>query len=217
MISVIIKFILLAIFNVSFFSITKASCSFSMWVSYGFIQFAFLMFFLEPLFVKNSKNTKHVSVESISLITIIYFFCALIVGLFFLFNPLLVIYQYSVESFAVGIYLIILIITLVLNNKIALDERESLSDKQLLNNIYMKAEFIKTKIVDKKIIIEFQDQVKYSPVKSSAIVKDIENEIINILDNITLNIETIQSDKIVGKIRECKDLLNKRNLILKKR
>ncbi len=141
----------------------------------------------------------------------------MIVGLFFLFNPLLVIYQYSVESFAVGIYLIILIITLFLNNKIALDERESLSDKQLLNNIYIKAEFIKTKIVDKKIIIEFQDQVKYSPVKSSAIVKDIENEIINILDNITLNIETIQSDKIVGKIRECKDLLNKGNLILKKR
>lgn len=216
MISVIIKFILLAMFNISFYSITKASCTLSMWISYGFIHFAFLMFFLEPLFVQNSKNSKHVAIESITLLTIIYFFCSLSVGIFFLINPLLVVYQYSIEVFVTGIYLIILIITVVINNKIAKNESEFLADKQFLTTVFVKAEFIKSKVTDKKLLMDLQEQTKYSPVKSSEIVRNYENELIKILDDITLNIDVLQEIELNNKIETCKNLLNQRNLLLKK-
>lgn len=216
MISVIIKFILLAMFNISFYSITKASCTLSMWISYGFIHFAFLMFFLEPLFVQNSKNSKHVVIESITLLTIIYFFCSLSVGIFFLINPLLVVYQYSIEVFVTGIYLIILIITVVINNKIAKNESEFLADKQFLTTVFVKAEFIKSKVTDKKLLMNLQEQTKYSPVKSSEIVRNYENELIKILDDITLNIDALQEIELNNKIETCKNLLNQRNLLLKK-
>lgn len=216
MISVIIKFILLAMFNISFYSITKASCTLSMWISYGFIHFAFLMFFLEPLFVQNSKNSKHVAIESITLLTIIYFFCSLSVGIFFLINPLLVVYQYSIEVFVTGIYLIILIITVVINNKIAKNESEFLADKQFLTTVFVKAEFIKSKVTDKKLLMDLQEQSKYSPVKSSEIVRNYENELIKILDDITLNIDVLQEIELNNKIETCKNLLNQRNILLKK-
>ena len=216
MISVIIKFILLAMFNISFYSITKASCTLSMWISYGFIHFAFLMFFLEPLFVQNSKNSKHVVIESITLLTIIYFFCSLSVGIFFLINPLLVVYQYSIEVFVTGIYLIILIITVVINNKIAKNESEFLADKQFLTTVFVKAEFIKSNVTDKKLLMNLQEQTKYSPVKSSEIVRNYENELIKILDDITLNIDALQEIELNDKIETCKNLLNQRNLLLKK-
>ena len=215
MISVIIKFILLAMFNILFYSITKASCTLSMWISYGFIHFAFLMFFLEPLFVQNSKNSKHVAIESITLLTIIYFFCSLSVGIFFLINPLVVVYQYSIEVFVTGIYLIILIITVVIN-KIAKNESEFLADKQFLTTVFVKAEFIKSKVTDKKLLMDLQEQTKYSPVKSSEIVRNYENELIKILDDITLNIDVLQEIELNNKIETCKNLLNQRNLLLKK-
>lgn len=216
MLSVIIKFILLAIFNISFYSITKASCTLSMWITYGFIHFAFLMFFLEPLFVRNSRTSKHVAIESATLVTIIYFFVTLIGGIFFLCNPLLVVYQYSFEALITGLYLIILIITLVINNKIAANEKEILSDKQFFDNIFVKAEFLKTKVEDKKPLITLQEQAKYSPIKSSESVKNYENEIIKTLDDLTLCIETLQEEEIVTKINSCKNLLDQRNLMLKK-
>lgn len=93
MIGFLIKLILLAVFNISFFAVTKASCSFSMWLSYGFIHFSFLMFFIAPLFIKKSKISYHVAIESISLVTAIYFVAALFLGIFFLFNPLLTLFN----------------------------------------------------------------------------------------------------------------------------
>ena len=219
MISFFIKLILLAVFNVSFFTITKAECTFSMWISYGFIHFAFLMFFLSPLFTRKSRNSRHVAIESIALVTAIYFVATLLVGLFFLLNPLLVLFQYSVEAFITGIYLIILLITIVVNNRIADNDNAADAEKQLLNNIYVKAEFLKTKSGDAQVITELnalQEDSRYSPTKSSPAVKEFENQIISNLDEVTRDVEKAASDEILTKIKNCRDLLKQRNLMLKK-
>lgn len=219
MISFLIKLILLAIFNVSFFTITKAECTFSMWISYGFIHFAFLMFFLSPFFTRKSKNTRHVAIESIALVTAIYFVATLIVGLFFLLNPMLVLFQYSVEAFITGIYLIILLITIVINNRIADNDNAADAEKQLLNNIYVKAEFLKSKSSDSQIIAELsalQEDSRYSPTKSSPAVKEYEIQILSNLDEITRNIEKVDFEDLLSKIKNSRNLLKQRNLILKK-
>lgn len=219
MISFFIKLILLAVFNVSFFTITKAECTFSMWISYGFIHFAFLMFFLSPLFTRKSRNSRHVAIESIALVTAIYFVATLLVGLFFLFNPLLVLFQYSVEAFITGIYLIILLITIVVNNRIADNDNAADAEKQLLNNIYVKAEFLKTKSGDAQVITELnalQEDSRYSPTKSSTAVKEYEMQILSNLDEITWDVEKVTSEEFLLKVKNCRDLLKQRNLMLKK-
>ena len=214
-----IKFILLAVFNVSFFTITKATCTFSMWISYAFIHFSFLMFFLSPLFIRNSKNSRHVAIKSITLITAIYFIVTLGIGIFFLFNPILVVFQYSVETIVTGIYFIILIITISINNKIASDEITFSKEKMFLNNIFVKAEFLKSKLTDSDLRTELeklQEESKYSPTKSSDAVKETENQIISLLDEITLNVEKQKEEEYFSKIINCRNLLKQRNLKLRK-
>ena len=215
----LIKFILLGIFNISFFTITKATCTVSMWISYGFIHFAFLMFFLSPLFIRNSNNSRHVAIESITLVTAIYFVATLFVGGYFLLNPLLVIFQYSIESFVTGIYLIFLIVTIVLNNNIASNEIESFTEKQFLSNIFVKAEFLKSKIKNDstiELLKKLQEESRYSPTKSSLSVKEMENKILETLDEITAKVENMSNEDAVSKIANCRDLLKQRNLMLKK-
>ena len=219
MMGLLIKFILLGIFNISFFTITKATCTVSMWISYGFIHFAFLMFFLSPLFIRNSNNSRHVAIESITLVTAIYFVATLFVGGYFLLNPLLVIFQYSIESFVTGIYLIFLIVTIVLNNNIASNEIESFTDKQFLRNIFEKAEFLKSKIKNDstiELLKKLQEESRYSPTKSSLSVKEMENKILETLDEITAKVENMSNEDAVSKIANCRDLLKQRNLMLKK-
>lgn len=219
MVSIIIKAVLLAIFNVSFFTITKAECTVSMWISYAFIHFAFLMFFLSPLFVRGSKNSRHVATESVSLITAVYFVVTLAVGVFFLLNPLLVLFQYSVEVIVTGIYLIVLLVTIVLNNNIAKNEKEIAEDKQFLSNVFVKTEFLKSKLSEKEAaeqLEKLQEESRYAQVKSSPSVKDMEGQVLSILDDISCNIENISSNDAVSKISKCRDLLKQRNLMLKK-
>ena len=219
MIGFFIKLILLVVFNVSFFTITKSECAFSMWISYGFIHFAFLMFFLSPLFTRESRNSRHVAIESVELVTTLYFIATLAVGLFFLTHPFLVIFQYSIESIVTGIYLIVLLITIVLNKNIAKNEIVTDEEKQFLNSLYVKAEFLKSKQTDKQIIEQIeklQEDSRYSQTKSSPNVKEVENQILALLDKLTRNIENPNSEELLSGVTKCRNFLKQRNLILKK-
>lgn len=219
MIGFLIKLILLAVFNISFFTVTKASCSFSMWLSYGFIHFSFLMFFIAPLFIKKSKISYHVAIESISLVTAIYFVAALFLGIFFLFNPLLTLFQYSIESIITGIYLVFLIVTAAVSNNIAKNENSLSEEKRVLDNMYVKAEFIKMKKTGENLMtkIDFlQEDIKYSPLKSNENVYQFENQILSILDEITMSIEELSDSDIESRIENCRNLLKQRNMLLRK-
>lgn len=219
MIGFLIKLILLAVFNISFFTVTKASCSFSMWLSYGFIHFSFLMFFIAPLFIKKSKISYHVAIESISLVTAIYFVAALFLGIFFLFNPLLTLFQYSIESIITGIYLVFLIVTAAVSNNIAKNENSLSEEKRVLDNMYVKAEFIKMKKTGENLMtkIDFlQEDIKYSPLKSNENVYQFENQILSILDEITMSIEELSDSDIESRIENCRNLLKQRNMPLRK-
>lgn len=219
MIGFLIKLILLAVFNISFFTVTKASCSFSMWLSYGFIHFSFLMFFIAPLFIKKSKISYHVAIESISLVTAVYFVAALFLGIFFLFNPLLTLFQYSIESIITGIYLVFLIVTAAVSNNIAKNENSLSEEKRVLDNMYVKAEFIKMKKTGENLMtkIDFlQEDIKYSPLKSNENVYQFENQILSILDEITMSIEELSDSDIESRIENCRNLLKQRNMPLRK-
>lgn len=132
---------------------------------------------------------------------------------------MLVLFQYSVEAFITGIYLIILLITIVVNNRIADKDNAADAEKQLLNNIYVKAEFLKSKLSESQVIEELsalQEDSRYSPTKSSSAVKEYEEQILSNLDEITRDIEKEEPEGMLLKIKNCRDLLKQRNLMLKK-
>ena len=106
-----------------------------------------------------------------------------------------------------------------MNNNIATKENTSNTEKQFLNNIFVKAEFIKTKLNNKQIIenlCALQEDSRYSPTKSNMIVKEIEDQILSILDEIILNIDYQNNENIFSNISNCRNLLKQRNLLLKK-
>jgi hypothetical protein len=177
------------------------------------------MFFLSPVFTRESWRSRHLAVESVELVTTLYFIATLAVGLFFLTHPFLVTFQYSIESIVTGIYLIFLLVTIVLNNNIAKNEIASDAVRMFLKNLYVKAEFLKSKQTDTQIIEQIeklQEDSCYSQTKSSPNVKEMENQILTSLDELTKGIENLNKEKLISEVTKCSNLLKQRNLILRK-
>lgn len=216
MISIMIKTILLIVFNVCFYTLPKVATGLSMWISYGFIHFAFFMFFLSPLFSKKDGKSKYIASLSLELVNVIYFSFTLLAGVFFLYYPMLSFVQYGVESFITGVYLIILILTVSLNNQIAKNERVASGEKAFINAVYVKLEVIKNMYPELKNINELQELIKYSPVKSSVSVKSLEENIMALLSGVSESGKTSSEGELSEALLNVKNLITQRNLLLKK-
>ncbi len=73
----------LAIFNILFFKLGLASQEKTVWISYGFIMFAFVLMVLVP-FIAPSDNNRSVAIASMFALCRIYFIVVFALGLFFI-------------------------------------------------------------------------------------------------------------------------------------
>ena len=80
---IILDLVFLIVFNVVFFVAGGTKHEASVWISYGFIHFAYIMMLITPFLVKKSTNTAVLGFPLYS-ISSAYFLVAFIVGLIFL-------------------------------------------------------------------------------------------------------------------------------------
>lgn len=112
-----------------------------------------------------------------------------------------------------------MIVTAAASNNIAKNENSLSEEKRVLDNMYVKAEFIKMKKTGENLMtkIDFlQEDIKYSPLKSNENVYQFENQILSILDEITMSIEELLDSDIESRIENCRNLLKQRNMLLRK-
>ncbi|HOZ95691.1 MAG TPA: hypothetical protein PLS07_09685 [Niabella sp.] len=210
--------IFLIVFNIYFFLLKGTEQPTSVWISYASIHLAYLMFLLTPLFVRKGSYSADYG-HPLFVITTIYFFLALAIGVFFM---ILSSKTYTVvllvQITIVAIFAVLFLANLIANkhtaDNIEKHEEELKYVKESTSRLDGLLKRISDKATRKKVETAY-DLIHSSQVKSSYKVKLFEQDVIYEIGKLEnaltqTNIETIQL--IVDKI--C-NLANERNRQLK--
>ena len=203
---ILLDLILLAVFNTVFFVVGGSEHVASVWISYGFIHFSYLMVLLTPLLIRKSSSS---SVFGLSLysISIAYFFVVFVTGLIFIFvasesyKAALV-----TQVIVAGAYAIMLLINLIANEHTA-DSVERHEDEVVyIKDATSRIKLLIGKASDKKANKEIEkayDLLHSSPSRSVATVKlleeEIKNKVADLEDAVSAN-ETAAIITIAGEI-----------------
>lgn len=176
----VIGLLLLAIFNILFFWLKPEDGSSAIWISYAFIHLAYLELILIPFFAPRSKS-RHVFIENMSVIAVIYLVVELIVGsVFILFavKPWQLALFTQLILFIVNI--IVLYIILLANQKTAGAENRGETNRSVMKaamtNLQKAIPLVEK--ADKKMISDAFDELKASPEKVDAAVSGMESNIL---------------------------------------
>ena len=214
----ILCLIFLIIFNASFFVAGGTTQPVSVWISYGFIHFAYLMLLMTPFLIRKGKSSA-VFGFSIYTISATYFLVAFITGIIFIlispesFNAALL-----VQLCIAGIYGIILVSVLIANEHTAESE-----EKRQPQIAYIKVASSKVKVLlerlsdkeTKRIVERVYDAIYSSPVKSHLEMEQMDNRILQSIKDLELSVESENKEEIISVAKSLLFLINERNNFLK--
>ena len=116
---ILLDLVFLIVFNVVFFVAGGTEHSASVWISYGFIHFAYIMLLITPFLIRKSTNTAVLGFPLYS-ISSAYFIVVFVVGLIFIFtHPDSYKAALIVQVIIAGIYAVMLISHMIANENIA--------------------------------------------------------------------------------------------------
>lgn len=197
----LLESIFLILFNVIFFLLGGFEHPASVWISYGFIHFAYVMLLLTPLFIRKSKSMAILGATIYS-ISATYFLIALVTGVIFILiaqdgiNATLIT-QLSIA----GLYAIILISHLIANERTADTEekrqREIAYVKEASSHLKRLVDRVSDKDIKRKVERVY-DAVNSSPVKSHYELSDIENRILQLIDELATEISAQNNEKVAS-------------------
>lgn len=215
---IILDSIFLIIFNVLFFVLGGTEHGLSVWLSYGFIHFAYFMLLLTPILTRKGASSA-VFGFSIYSISAVYFFIALTTGVVFI---LLALDGYRgtliVQLCIAGLYGIILISNLIANERTAEAEEKRRYEISYVKNASMKVKSISKGIADKEVrrnVEKVYDALYTSPVKSHPNLEQMENRILSLINELEGEIATGSKDEIISLANSLLSAVNERNMRLK--
>lgn len=179
---ILLDLVFLAVFNTVFFVIGGTEHHASVWISYGFIHFSYLMILVTPLLIRKSSSTA-VFGFSLYSVSAVYFFVEFIVCLVFIFIDSES-YKASlvVQIIIAGIYAIMLISNLIANEYTADSVERHEDEVAYIKNSASRIKMLIGKASDKKANKEIEkayDLLHSSPSHSTTTVKLLEEEIKN--------------------------------------
>lgn len=216
---ILLDLVVLAVFNSLFFVIGGTDHEKSVWISYGFIHFAYAMLLITPLLIRNSSSS---SVFGYSLYSIssVYFIVEFVIGLVFIIvNPYTIKAALIIQVIIAGIYAVILLSHLIANedtaDKVEKHENEAAFIKQASMQIKALVGKSDSKKANKEIEKTF-DLLHSSPSKSNNAVAPLESAILRTVAELEGTVSSKDEDAIISKAREIISLAEARNSELKK-
>lgn len=174
--------IFLAVFNTVFFVAGGTDHTASVWISYGFIHFAYLMVLVTPFLIRKSSSA---AVFGFSLYSIssTYFLLEFVVGLVFIFMKSET-YKSAliVQAIIAGIYAILLLSHLIANEHTADSVERHEEEVAYIKTASSRVKALVGKAKDKKAnkqIEKAYDTLHSSPTKTVATVRSIESSVMN--------------------------------------
>lgn len=188
---ILLDLVFLVVFNVVFFVAGGTQHPASVWISYGFIHFAYIMLLVTPFLVRKSSSA---AVFGFSLYSIssTYFFVAFITGIVFVvMHPETYKASLLVQVVIAGIYAIMLLSNMIANehtaDSIERHEVELQYVKQSSAMLKGIMEMTDDKTLKKKIEKAY-DLLHSSQVKSSSSVRDYEVTVMDLIEVLEGNV-----------------------------
>jgi hypothetical protein len=215
---IILDLIFLVVFNAVFFVAGGFAHKPSVWISYGFIHFAYLMLLITPALTRKGKSA---SVFGFSLCSVstAYFLAGLAIGaVFILINPDSYKTPLLVQLCVAALYGIALI-----SNMIATENTADAEENRAHQIDYVKKASVELKgILDnisdkeaKKKVEKLYDTLYSSPVKSHRGLTQTESQILESIDELGSAVSSGNKDRIIALADSLLAAVNERNRQLK--
>ena len=214
----ILNLIFLVIFNVLFFVLGGSEHNTSVWMSYVFIHFAYLMLLLTPRLIRSGKS-KAVFGFSLYSISAIYFLVEFVLGIVFI----LIASDSSTTALLVqlciaGLYGIILVSNMLANEYTADAEEKRQPQIAYVKDASAKLKSLLENINDKEAkrkVERVYDAVYSSPIKSHPNLTDLESRILQSINELEQTISTGNKEHIISAANFLLSSINERNNLLK--
>jgi hypothetical protein len=215
---IILDLIFLVIFNALFFVIGGTEHNVSVWMSYGFIHFAYFMLILTPFLIRKGKSAA-VFGFSLYSISAVYFFVQFITGIIFIliasegYNVALL-----VQLCIAGLYGIMLISNMIANERTADDEEARHYQIAYVKDASAKLKGMLESVSDretKKKVERVYDALYSSPVKSHPNLVQMENRIFQSINELEDEISAGNKENIISMANSLLSAVNERNMRLK--
>ncbi len=213
---ILLDLVFLIVFNMVFFVMGGAQHPASVWISYGFIHFAYIMLVITPFLIRKSSSD---AVFGFSLYSIssAYFIAAFIVGVIFIaVHPENYKWSLIVQVVIAGFYAIMLISNMIANEHTADSiERHEMELQYVKESSAMLKgimEMASDKTLKKKIEKAY-DLLHSSQVKSSGAVRDYEVTVMDLIEVLEQNVarnDVVAANTTLDKIMKNANERNRR-------
>ncbi|MCL1996345.1 MAG: hypothetical protein FWG63_09085 [Defluviitaleaceae bacterium] len=214
----ILKLIFVVVFNVFFFVLGGTEHNSSVWLSYGFIHFAYFMLLATPYITRKSKSAE-VFGFAIYSVSMLYFSVALVTGIIFI---MIASESYTaallVQLGMAGLYSISLISHLITNEHTAEIEEQRQPQIEYVKTATTQLKRVLEKVEDKAIkrkVERVYDAVNSSPIKSHPNVTYIETKIMTLIYELTDAVLANEKQAIISSADSLLSAINMRNSQLK--
>jgi len=209
----------LIVFNLLFFLLGNAgNAKTSVWISYGFIHFAYFLFLATPLLVRKGK-ADYIYGRALYPITAAYFIAELIVGVtFILIAPETVKVTIIVQVVLAAAFIGWLLVYLIADEHTAASVERYETELQYVKQSSAQLKAILQQITDKpaaKKVEQVYDLIRSSQVRSDSSVRPLEEEIISEINNLESAVEQNNLEQTVMLADKISKLANQRNSKLK--
>ena len=211
---ILLDLIFLVVFNTVFFTAGGTDHTSSVWISYGFIHFAYLMVLVTPFLIRKSSSA---AVFGFSLYSIssTYFLLEFVVGLIFIFLKSES-YKVSliVQVIIAGIYAVLLLSHLIANEYTADSVERHEEEVAYIKNAASRVKALVGKAKDKKANKEIEkayDTLHSSPSKTVATVRSIESNVMNKVAELESAVSNQEAATIITTAGEIVALMEERN------
>ena len=214
----ILDLVFIIIFNTIFFMVGGTEHQPSVWISYAFIHFAYVMIMLTPLFVRNSSSAS-VFKFTLGSISSAYFFVEFIVGIIFILMKLKTIkLPFIVQIIIFGVYAIMLLSIMIVNENTADSIERHETELKFVKESCAKLKFLMGATDDaglKKSIEKAYDLIHSSQVKSNIAVRNMELDIIRLIESLIYQVQNGRNDEAQKTVSQILFTVNERNTQLK--
>lgn len=211
---ILLDLIFLAVFNTVFFVAGGTDHTASVWISYGFIHFAYLMVLVTPFLIRKSSSA---AVFGFSLYSIssTYFLLEFVIGLIFIFMKSES-YKASliVQVIVAGIYAVLLLSHLIANEHTADSVERHEEEVAYIKTASSRVKALIGKANDKKANKEIEkayDTLHSSPSKTVATVRSIESNVMNKVAELEGAVSDQDTATIITTAGEIVALMEERN------
>lgn len=211
---VILDLIFLIIFNAVFFVAGGAEHPTSVWISYGFIHFAYLMLVITPFLVRKAKSS---AVFGFSLYSVssVYFLIELVTGaIFVLVSPEGYIAALLVQLVIAGIYASCLISNMIANEHTADAQEKRQYQIDYIKKASSEMKAIQNTISDKalkKKLEKIYDAISTSPVKTHPDVLQLESKILSDIGELRTSCSSNGNETVIAQADSLLTLIEERN------